>query len=67
MKPQWRNAPAWANWLARDADGTWFWYEQAPDCIPSSGGGMWASPDITSRTAIAGADETWVDSIEKRP
>ncbi len=29
-KPSWDTAPEWANWLAMDADGTWFWYEQEP-------------------------------------
>jgi hypothetical protein len=27
---KWKMAPAWANWLAQDADGTWWWYENKP-------------------------------------
>jgi hypothetical protein len=25
--PRWRDAPDWANWLAQDGDGSWYWYE----------------------------------------
>ena len=30
MKPDWKNAPEWANWLAMDNSGEWFWYEIEP-------------------------------------
>jgi hypothetical protein len=30
MKPGWRNAPEWANWLAMDKDSRWYWYEEEP-------------------------------------
>lgn len=30
MKPDWKDAPEWANWLAMDGDGAWFWYESEP-------------------------------------
>ena len=29
-KPTWDSAPEWANWLAQDSDGRWFWYELEP-------------------------------------
>lgn len=29
-KPSWDNAPEWANWLAMDGDGWWFWYALEP-------------------------------------
>lgn len=29
-KPLWSDAPSWANYLAMDEDGTWFWYENKP-------------------------------------
>ena len=25
--PGWKDAPYWANWLAQDGDGTWYWFE----------------------------------------
>lgn len=30
MKPSWTRAPEWANFLAQDDDGTWYWYELEP-------------------------------------
>lgn len=30
MKPDWKDAPKWANWLAQDRSGSWFWYEDEP-------------------------------------
>lgn len=29
-KPSWKDAPKWAKWLAMDADGFWWWYEEEP-------------------------------------
>ena len=30
MKPDWEDAPEWANWLAMDRDGDWVWHERKP-------------------------------------
>lgn len=24
-KPDWKDAPEWANWLAQDGEGQWIW------------------------------------------
>ena len=42
MKPDWKDAPEWAQWLAMDEDGVWVWYENKPVLkvrifFPSSG------------------------------
>lgn len=29
-KPDWKDAPEWAQYLAMDADGKWYWYEKQP-------------------------------------
>lgn len=34
-KMDWSDAPEWANFLAQDADGRWFWYEYLPTNAPS--------------------------------
>ena len=31
MKPDWKDAPEWARYLAMDKDGTWWWYEIKPN------------------------------------
>lgn len=30
MKPEWKDAPLWAMYLAQDADGEWYWFECEP-------------------------------------
>jgi len=32
MKPNWKDAPEWANYLAKDGGifGEWYWYEYEP-------------------------------------
>ncbi len=30
MKPNWKYAPAWANFLAQDITGFWHWFKDAP-------------------------------------
>jgi len=32
MIPSWKDAPEWANWLAQDEDGSWWWFEVKPRC-----------------------------------
>lgn len=61
-KPDWKDAPEWAEYLAMDADGTWFWYEQAP----TARGGGWDY--AASRWAFAGASlPIWDETLEPRP
>lgn len=30
IKPDWKDAPEWANYLAQDECGAWWWYECEP-------------------------------------
>jgi hypothetical protein len=39
VKPDWKDAPEWAMWLAQDEDGDWFWYENKPVRV----GGVWGA------------------------
>lgn len=32
-KPDWKDAPEWAQWLAMDEDGSWYWYAGKPFII----------------------------------
>lgn len=61
MKPDWKDAPEWANYLAMDGDGQWFWYENRPE----TGRNYW-SHGGTHRPAIT-LNRNWKDSLEKRP
>lgn len=30
MKPDWKDAPEWANYLVMDPSGSWLWFENEP-------------------------------------
>ena len=30
-KPNWKDAPEWAMYLAQDAVGSWCWYQEMPE------------------------------------
>ena len=65
MKPEWKNAPEWANYLAMDYDRRWYWYETLPRNFCSS----W-SCDGKFERAIGKRDTSAVsvnNSLEKRP
>ena len=58
MKPDWKDAPPWANYLAMDDNGLWRWHAQQPviqEFYWHSGG------------RIAPANSSWRDSLEARP
>lgn len=65
MKPNWKNAPEWANYLAMDYDRRWYWYESLPEFFFeawSSRGGRWDVARCTKDKS-----ERWPkDSLEKR-
>jgi hypothetical protein len=66
-KPNWKDAPEWAQWLAQDASHSWYWHELEPE--PEDG--VWesdglcraASEDITVRCGLMGE----VGPCEPRP
>lgn len=37
MKPDWKDAPEWAQYSARDEDGRWFWHQAPPYFIDYCG------------------------------
>jgi len=49
MKPSWDDAPEWANYLAMDYDGEWFWFEFEPKL--NSSGKVWARMSGRAKTA----------------
>ncbi len=60
MKPDWKDAPEWANWMAMDCDGEWYWYADVPlaGCFYWMGGGKFIH---------AGDGPNWPDSLTGRP
>jgi len=37
--PNWQHAPSWANYVAMDQDGSWWWHEFEPTPCGSTWGG----------------------------
>ena len=69
-KPEWKDAPEWANWLAQDRDGWWSWWNVAPlacergECW-NQGKPMedWEYLDIHVSEVFG----DWQDNLEERP
>ena len=63
-KPSWNSAPAWANYLAMDKSGDWYWFELEP--FENEYSFYWGA---SGRVELASAaQEThWAKSLEKRP
>jgi len=69
-KPEWKDAPAWANWLAQDKDGWWAWWNIVPlvcergECW-NQGKPMenWEYLDIHVSEVVG----DWKDNLEARP
>jgi hypothetical protein len=60
MKPSWNDCPEWANYLAKDASGMWFWHEEKPYIS----GQEWVSE---GDVAYAGSGISWENSFKERP
>jgi hypothetical protein len=59
MKPEWKDAPEWAQWAAQDFDGDWYWFENKPIQLEFG----WAS----STGRIQNINQDWRESLERRP
>ena len=60
MKPDWKDAPEWANYLAMDSDGGWFWYEHEPIVR----GDCWV---VTKGLSCYAGKWYWTETKEARP
>lgn len=63
MKPDWKDAPEWANYLAKDANGVWFWYATRP--LIEGSDSVWSYGGTYKRACVP--DGSWKDSLERRP
>ena len=67
-KPSWKDAPAWAMWLAQEArDGRWVWFGRRPEPIDAPQ--VW---DVSCQIAFATqgtipAGHDWRQTLEERP
>lgn len=67
MKPDWKDAPKWAQWLAMDKNGLWVWFENKPQTF--SGITVWANATNGGRHALAKIKNpnNWRKTLESRP
>lgn len=48
IRPDWKDAPAWANWLTCGYSGSWVWHSDEPIFEEQDGGEwMWWSPGMS--------------------
>lgn len=69
-KPPWKDAPEWAQWLAQNADGDWYWYADKPRIFVTTS--RWASSrrwkhGWSDIAGIGKPDPNWRATIEQRP
>ena len=67
MKPSWKDAPEWAQYLAMDENGQWYWFDKEPSISDNP---MWGCPrwDILIGGHVREACVPgWRDTLEKRP
>lgn len=62
MKPDWKDAPVGANFLAQDGDGSWWWFADEPDWDEEyqrweTEGEIWEAVDVVPAE----------DTLERRP
>ena len=62
-KPQWKDAPEWAEWLAMDDDLKWFWFEVEPFVEH----GRWIEYENRIKDAEVIGGVFWTKSLEGRP
>ena len=62
MKPSWNDAPEWAQYLAKDRSGVWWWYECEP--LYDDDSGNW---EPMSSMYVQATNIPSYESLSKRP
>lgn len=63
-KPDWKDAPEWAVWLAQDEDGLWWWHEQKP--WQGYELNFWFSLGLTLVCGLGQPNPDWRETREER-
>lgn len=61
-KPNWEDAPFWAEYLSQDENGAWYWFENEPLRNRS---GEWVCMEGDCMPAASGTE--WAETLEKTP
>ena len=68
--PPWSEAPPWANWIAQDKGGSWYWYRNQPVKIDKGFGTFHRELSTERQFQIAKTShqsKNWASTLEKRP
>ena len=65
-KPDWKDAPKWAKFLAQDSYGAWCWHEKEPSPIEEHVFPHWSAHYGKCEVAISSSKD-WQNTLEKRP
>lgn len=63
-KPDWKDAPEWAMWLAKDFDGQWWWHDTKPSLDEDN---EWFGSERFKSALRTGDNENYRESLEPRP
>ena len=61
MKPNWKDAPDWAQYLAQGPTGAWFWFSVKP----FNNGRYWEP--LEGKSQIVESVRYWGETLEERP
>ena len=61
-KPDWKDAPDWARYMAQDKDDEWYWFEYEP----KKAQGYWELDRCVGQSEKA-YKEPWTLTLESRP
>ena len=61
-KPNWKSAPKWAQYVAQDANGVWFWHETQPQAKISG----WIQ-QIGAYCTCEEPNPNWKETLEAKP
>lgn len=63
--PDWNDAPEWAQWVAQDSGGDWFWYEKEPEKANFT---WYSEVDTEAIFSVNGPkNPNWRNTLEQRP
>ena len=63
--PEWEHAPDWANWIAMNSDGRWYWFAEKPELRSITWTNPWATRVTEAGRTIGRSG--WTETLEPRP
>jgi hypothetical protein len=64
IRPNWEDAPEWANFCAKNLTGEWAWYEKEPSMQYGDISTKWTTD---GKTVVVIDNTDWKDTLQQRP